>query len=260
MNGIKYIREKSNFTKNALAERIGVTRQTITLWEQGVRKPGKEHLKWLCDFYGVEEKWFGDLSEEDMDILKEKKMYRHFDGDKEYFTFIPEIDGWAEISIPCGELDAMLDEKLASTMKKKKDFLKRVDDYLKYERPQNVSLFDKILVAERGMNDIECFLDLMGMKQKVGEEGDYLKIPFRYEIKTALYAMMVASGKCSIEEIKEANESDFKKDYGIRVDEDYLNELAEFMRKHWTDRRDGEIKRVTHYLESRKKKNTPTSM
>ena len=74
MNGIKYIREKSNFTRNALAERMGVTRQTVTLWERGVRRPDKNHLKWLCVFYGVEEKWFGELSDADMAILKEMKM------------------------------------------------------------------------------------------------------------------------------------------------------------------------------------------
>ena len=74
MNGIKFIREKSNFSRNALADRMGVTRQTVTLWERGVRRPDKKHLKWLCDFYGIEEKWFGDLSDEDMLILKEKKM------------------------------------------------------------------------------------------------------------------------------------------------------------------------------------------
>ena len=108
MNGIKYIREKSNFTRNALAERMGVTRQTVTLWERGARKPDKKHLKWLCDFYGVEEKWFGELSDADMEILKEMKMYRHFDGDKEYFSFIPENGGWGEIRVACGELGACL--------------------------------------------------------------------------------------------------------------------------------------------------------
>ena len=56
MNGIKYIREKSNFTKNALAERMGITRQTVTLWENGARKPDRKHLQWLCEFYGIDGK------------------------------------------------------------------------------------------------------------------------------------------------------------------------------------------------------------
>ena len=55
MNGIQFIREKSNISRNALAERMGVTRQTVTLWERGVRKPDKTHLRWLSDFYGIED-------------------------------------------------------------------------------------------------------------------------------------------------------------------------------------------------------------
>ena len=45
MNGIKYIREKSNISKSELAGRMGVTRQSVTLWESGKRKPGTKHLK-----------------------------------------------------------------------------------------------------------------------------------------------------------------------------------------------------------------------
>ena len=107
MNGIKYIREKSNITRNALAERMGVTRQTITLWEKGSRKPDSKHMKWLSDFYGIEEKWFGELSDPDLSELNEKRLYIHHDGEKEYYNFIPEIDGFSEFSMKCGELSPM---------------------------------------------------------------------------------------------------------------------------------------------------------
>lgn len=252
MNGIKFIREKSNFTKNALADRIGVTRQTVTQWEKSIRKPDKSHLKWLCDFYGVEEKWFGELSDEELEILKEMKMYRHYDGDKEYFTFIPETDGWSELSIPAGELEEMLDDRYAEVLKKKKDFMQRVEHYLQFEHPGHVSLFDKIIVAERGMDDVNRFLDLMEMMQKVGQDGTFLKIPFRYEILTAMYAMMLASGKCTTDEIKEKHSFDFGTEYGVRVDEEYMNKLMELMSLHWSARRDEEIENVSCHFGRKK--------
>ncbi|MCR5012162.1 MAG: helix-turn-helix transcriptional regulator [Lachnospiraceae bacterium] len=59
-------REKSNISKSDLAGRMEVTRQSVTLWENGKRKPGTKHLEWLSRFYGIDEKWFGDLSEGDM--------------------------------------------------------------------------------------------------------------------------------------------------------------------------------------------------
>ncbi|MBO4697933.1 MAG: helix-turn-helix transcriptional regulator [Lachnospiraceae bacterium] len=242
MNGIKYIREKSNLSQNALAERMGVKRQTVTLWEKGIRKPAQKHLQQLSAFYGIENEWFGELSEEKAALLKEKWMYRHFDGDKEYYTFIPEVDGWNEISVRCGELKTMLDDRYAETLKKKKEFIKRVEQYLKYEAKSKdpAYLCDKIMTAERGIRDIDLFLSLMGLVQKVGEEGTYLKVPFRYEIKAALYAVMMASGKCSIDEIKKEHESDFAGE-GCRIDEAYLEELVTIMGRHWSSERDGWI-------------------
>lgn len=242
MNGIHFIREKSNISRNALAERMGVTRQTVTLWERGVRKPGKTHLRWLSDFYGIEEKWFGDLSDDDMMVLKEKKMYRHYDSDKEYFSFVLEVDGWAEISISCGELDNMLDERYADTLKKKKEVMQHVERFLEHESKNRACLFDKITVAERGMRDIESFISLMDTVQGVGAEGRGLKVPFRYEIKTALYAMMIVSGKYSVDEIKSMYIKDFEED-SIRIDGEYMDELVDVMRKHWSETKNREIEK-----------------
>ncbi len=236
MNGIQFIREKSNISRNALAERMGVTRQTVTLWERGVRKPDKTHLRWLSDFYGIEDKWFGDLSDDDVMVLKEKKMYRHYDGDKEYFSFIPEVDGWAELSISCGELDNMLDERYANTLKNKKEFMQHVERFLEYESKNKVCLFDKITVAERGMRDIESFISLMNTVQVVGAEGRGLKVPFRYEIKTALCAMMIVSGQYSVDEIKSMYAKDFEEG-SIRIDGEYMDELVNVMSRHWSETR-----------------------
>ena len=93
MNGIRYIREKSNISKSELAGRMGVTRQSVTLWEIGKRKPGIKHLKWLSDFYGIDGKWFGELSEDDLSALNKMRMYQYIDGDKAYYIFNSEKDG-----------------------------------------------------------------------------------------------------------------------------------------------------------------------
>ena len=91
MNGIKYIREKSNISKSELAGRMGVTRQSITLWESGKRNPRTKHLKWLADFYGIDGKWFSELSEDDLFALNKMRMYQYIDCDKEYYIFVSVI-------------------------------------------------------------------------------------------------------------------------------------------------------------------------
>lgn len=230
MNGIKYIREKSNFTKNALAERMGVTRQTVTLWEKGVRKPDYNHLQWLCDFYGVQEKWFGELFEQDLEILNKMPMYSHWDGDKEYFTFVPDEN---EIHINCGELEVMLDEKYSDTLKKRKEFINRIDQYLCLPGNNQNYLFDKINTAERGMKEVNMYLDLMDTVQGIGKEDRILKVPFRYEIRTALLAMMIASGQYSINDVRALYADEFTDGQCCGVEDKYLEELADMMGQHW---------------------------
>lgn len=250
MNGIKFIREKSNFSKNALAERMGVTRQTITLWEKGVRKPDYNHLQWLCDFYGVQEKWFGELSEQDLHILNEMPMYSHWDGDKEYFSFAPVEN---EICIKCGELEVMLDEKYADTLRKKKEFINRVNQYLCLPGKNQEYLFDKITTAERGMKEVNMYLDLMDTVQGIGAEDRILKVPFRYEIRTALLAMMIASGQYSIDDIRALYEDEFTDGQCCGVEDKYLEELADMMSQHWNSIKNFHLEKRERMRENRKK-------
>lgn len=241
MNGIMYIREKSNFSKNALAERMGVTRQTVTLWEKGVRKPDSKHLQWLCDFYGLSEQWFGELSEAELNVLNSMQMYRYREGDKEFFSFIPKED---EIAIECGSLEPMLDVEYADTLKREKLFLQRVEQYLKPINGNQAYLCDKITVAERGMKEVSCYLDLLEAVQKVGSEGTFLKVPFRYEIKTSIYAMLIASGQYSLEDIKSLFPNDFSDDPGLEIDEEYLGNLADMMGSHWNGVKTSEMEKM----------------
>lgn len=230
MNGIKYIREKSNFSKNALAERMDVTRQTISLWEKGIRKPSKKHLLWLCTFYGIDEKWFGELSDDEIECLNNMRMYRHYYGDKEYFSFVPDKSNNKYLHFSCGEIEKMLDDK-----------------YMQIESDKRVCLYDKINTAWRGISDIGLFLDLLDTIHTMGLEGTFLKVSYRYEIKTILYAALVASGQYTIDEIKMDN-NEFEDEIDgckvAHVDEEYMKNLIEMMQSHWNDVKSAEIEKV----------------
>lgn len=231
MNGLKLIREKSNISRNALAERMGVTRQTIILWEKGTRRPNAKHLEWLSTFYGISEKWFGELTEAEVAELSEKRLYAHWDGDKEYYTFSPENENDAkEPSFLFGSMESMAEEKYADSIKAKKELLKRVDDYLTLNG--DTYSFDKAFYSKARMHEVEEYLLLMDSVQKIGTEGRHLKVPFRYEIRTMIYAMMVASGCYTIEDIKEIY-GEYFEEGGTHVEMEYLSELIELMKEHW---------------------------
>ena len=50
---IKNLRKQQNFTQEALAERLGVSRQAITKWEAGGGKPDIENIEALAKLFGV---------------------------------------------------------------------------------------------------------------------------------------------------------------------------------------------------------------
>ncbi|MBR2442383.1 MAG: trypsin-like peptidase domain-containing protein, partial [Clostridia bacterium] len=52
-NRIKQFREKQGFTQKELAERLGVSAQAISKWENGVNQPDISTLRTLCDIFGI---------------------------------------------------------------------------------------------------------------------------------------------------------------------------------------------------------------
>ncbi len=50
---IRYLREYSNLTQEALATRLGVARQTVAKWESGDATPDLDNACALADLFGV---------------------------------------------------------------------------------------------------------------------------------------------------------------------------------------------------------------
>ena len=57
---IKELRKRHHMSQKELAERIGVTRQTISLWENEVCDPGFENLHAICDVFHIQSGLFED--------------------------------------------------------------------------------------------------------------------------------------------------------------------------------------------------------
>lgn len=52
-NNLKLYRKRNGFTQEQIAEKIGVTRQTVAKWERGEAVPDIENIVALADVYGV---------------------------------------------------------------------------------------------------------------------------------------------------------------------------------------------------------------
>lgn len=53
-NKIKQLRQENHFTQSELAERIQVSRQTISKWESGMAVPDAERLAAIADLFCIE--------------------------------------------------------------------------------------------------------------------------------------------------------------------------------------------------------------
>lgn len=50
---LRELRTQKGYSQQELADKIHVTKQTISQYERGVRKPDYESLMWLCDIFNV---------------------------------------------------------------------------------------------------------------------------------------------------------------------------------------------------------------
>jgi transcriptional regulator with XRE-family HTH domain len=71
MNGLQYIRKDFGMTLAALGKKMGVSRQTISQWEQGTCPIPDSRLKELSNIFNLPEKYFKEVSEDDVDRLNE---------------------------------------------------------------------------------------------------------------------------------------------------------------------------------------------
>lgn len=65
-----YLRKKNGLSQEALAEKLGVSRQAVSKWENGDADPEISKLKLLADCYGVTTDWL--LSEQGIEEKKPK--------------------------------------------------------------------------------------------------------------------------------------------------------------------------------------------
>ena len=54
MNGLKYIRTRCNYSQRALAEKLGVSRQAVNMWENSKKIMSEQHREAVCELLGID--------------------------------------------------------------------------------------------------------------------------------------------------------------------------------------------------------------
>lgn len=92
MKGLTYIRIRCNISQSFLAQKLGVTRQAVNLWENSDAPPPAKRLKQLSEFFGLDEKYFLELDDAMTQEINSTPVYHHEEEGHSYYCFVPHAE------------------------------------------------------------------------------------------------------------------------------------------------------------------------
>ena len=152
MNGLKFIRTRCNISLNELADILDVSRQQVSAWENGVKPISQKRLNQLSKYFGVDEKYFLDISEDDKEFIVSKALYRRQDNEKEIYCFVKQGEmeddfKYRPFSYP--NFEESLDEQMIRAKKKNKDTIEGIQEAMRYfGKPDKI--IEEISAINRG--------------------------------------------------------------------------------------------------------------
>lgn len=142
MNGLQYIRKSFGMTLSALGKRMGITRQTISQWEQGTYPIPRSRLNELSTIFGIPEKYFLDIKESDTE----------------------ELSVLIEISKAQVE-DSYLFSEYENLLKAERKTISKIDSYLKGKETNPETFQELNEFIKREIMRFEKFLDVVSCSE-----------------------------------------------------------------------------------------------
>ncbi len=225
MNGLKYIRIRCNLSSTELASILGVTRQALSAWENGKKEIPEHRVAELSEYFGIDGKYFDELSDADVDCILTKAMFRYELNGKETYKFKPELQEYTDMMWFPEHREMSLDEELSLAKKKKQEMLDKIDRII--GNTDSPYMVDRINRIHRDCAIYEMVNDLM-----VHLNGtDYLlKVPFADEMRSVYKAMLVAYG------LRDKAKLEYRDIKNNRYEDgEWIIKLAEIFEEHWCD-------------------------
>lgn len=228
MNGLKFVRTQCNLSKNQLAKNIGVIRQTINKWENGENPIPEEKLRFLSEFFGLDEIFFGEIFDKQKQYLLEKAMFLWDEDGKETYRYKPKEgsdnpeDLWVYF---LEEKELRLDEEYDLAQKRKKQTIDKIADIIKWTDNAG-GLESQIACINRGCNVYDMVNQLMELTRSMKRNA---KMPFFYEVVDVLKAMLLANSLLDEGQLAYTDNST----YYCGEDKEWIVKLAQEMKEHW---------------------------
>ena len=222
MNGLEYIRTRCNISQAELADMLQVTKQAISMWENGKKEIPPRRKEELARFFGIDEAYFGEISESQKQALLRRAMFRHDVNGREAYRFRPEdgatsLKGVGVLFLP--ESEQSFDEQYVDAQKRKKRTLEEISALI--DGPACDFLDGMTTSIHVGCNMYDFMTRFLKHKD---QQARGWKVPFRFELLDILFAMELAYG---MEDDVEARIREFCADDSVvHGDEQYIRRMA----------------------------------
>lgn len=148
MNGLKYIRTQCNFSLSELADRLNLSRQIISAWENGKKEIPEARKIQMADFFGIDKSFFDDITEEQKKVLLGKAMFRYVESGMETYRYKPNMQEKSHMAYFIPEREMSLDEEFVELQRVQKQLLDRINHII--SGPEQARLRDQMSYIIRG--------------------------------------------------------------------------------------------------------------
>lgn len=226
MNGLRIIRIRCNLSINEIAGILNVSRQLVSAWENSRKEISPKRLRQLSEFFGVDECFFGEITEEQKRQLDEKAMFLFRYHDKDIFKYKPEenIEDISRVMVYFrNNEETSLSEEYNKLKKQQEDTVERIDTFIGKKLGHMESEIMRIT------NYTKIYGEFTDLLESIEEQKLHLKVPYRFEIIDILEATRLALGLLDEEKVKGYRKSE----HFVGMDSEYIIELSEMIRNHW---------------------------
>ena len=198
MNGLKLIRNICNYSQKDLAEKIGVSRQAINMWENARKVIPDKRKKELCRFFGISDmEWLGEIDEETRLVICTQPMYKSVDDKSEHY-FFSHTDNVSETnsrSLPLSP-PISLDDKC---LLKREELKELMDDILRFNDDITVkNSYDALARTNRTIKALTGWHDAM---KAAMEQEPHMKMPYYFVICAVMDALNMSFGSITGDDV-----------------------------------------------------------
>lgn len=234
MNGLKFIRTRCNISLSELADVLGISRQQVSAWENGIKPISEKRLSQLSEYFGIDEKFFLEISEDDRAFLLSKGLYLRQDCNKEAYCFIKqgEVEEDAKyrpFSYP--DFEESLDEQMIKAKKRKQESLQKIEEAIGYFGIPT-KIIDEVCSINRGCTVYDAVTEYL---RKMPNETIAMRMIYFDMLKNVLNSLLIANGLMTKEELEEEFEP--VKGNKLYDDIDWVCELAQLFKGKYEEKR-----------------------